>query len=255
MFGLVLGSGSARGLAHIGVIKVLEDMGIKPDIVVGSSMGAIVGGSYASGVEIDEINEIATSLDYKKFIKLVDFAGMKYGIKGKKIENFFRGIVKTRKIEKFPIKFAAVATDLISGKEIILSRGDAPIAMRASGSIPGIFKPVKYKNMILVDGGVVDPVPVKAARLMGAYNMLSVDVNHKIGKMKTKDIGIVPSLMRSIDIMQKSLSKNYDDNVLRLNPDVSEISPFSFMKAKKIIKIGYNVAKKNKKKIKDFLGV
>ncbi|MFQ5640823.1 MAG: patatin-like phospholipase family protein, partial [bacterium] len=178
--GLALGSGSARGLAHIGVIKALDEMGIYVDYVAGTSIGALVGAVYASG-NIETLEDVVLKLDWKKIINLFDIVFPRSGLlDGKKITDFIRQHVKGQNIEDLALPFCAVATDLTTGKEVSLAQGDVIEAIRASISIPGILTPVKKGNMVLVDGGLVNPVPVSEARKMGAEFVIAVDLNHDI---------------------------------------------------------------------------
>ncbi len=159
--GLALGSGAARGLAHIGILKAFEDRKIKPYAITGSSMGALIGGIYASGYPIEKIAEFYMSLDLSVFKRFVDFKISSSGlIGGEKIEELIASITGKRDIEDLDIKFKCVATDLLTGLEIVFDKGDLVKAIRASISFPAIFVPVYYDKMFLVDGGIKNPVPV-----------------------------------------------------------------------------------------------
>lgn len=182
--GLALGSGSARGWAHIGVIKALNEAGIKIDYLAGTSIGAFVGAAYASG-SIDALEEIVLEMDWKKVLFFLDVVFPKSGlIDGKKVSVLIQSIVNGAKLEDLPLPFQAVSTDLGTGAEIILKKGDIIEAVRASISVPGIFSPTMKDNMILVDGGMVNPVPVSVARDMGADFVIAVDLNHDIIEKK-----------------------------------------------------------------------
>lgn len=174
--GLALGSGSARGFAHIGVIHVLEAEGIPIDCIAGTSIGAIVGAIYAAGV-LKDIEEFLEKLDWKKLTLLMDpvlpLSGL---LGGKRIENVFQSLLKDRKIEDFAIPFAAVAADVATGQEVILTTGNAVKAIRASMSLPGIFAPVFHENRFLVDGGIVNPVPVTIMKSLGADVIIAVNL-------------------------------------------------------------------------------
>ena len=183
--GLALGSGSARGWAHIGVIKALAEADVRVDYVAGASIGALVGAVYASG-NINSLEEVVLQLDWKKIVYFFDVVFPKSGlIDGDKVADFIRGHVGERNIEDLPLPFCAVSTDLATGKEIIIKEGDIIEAVRASISVPGIFTPFKKDDMTLVDGGLVNPVPVSAAREMGADFVIAVDLNHDIVVKKT----------------------------------------------------------------------
>jgi NTE family protein len=159
--GIALGSGAARGLAHIGLLKAFEDRKIKPYAITGSSMGALIGGIYASGYPIEKIAEFYLTLDFSIFKKFVDFKISSAGLLGgERIEEFIASIIGNKSFEDLEIKFKCVATDLLTGLEIIFDKGDLVKAIRASISFPAVFVPVYYDKMFLVDGGIKNPVPV-----------------------------------------------------------------------------------------------
>ena len=174
--GLALGSGSARGWAHVGVIRTLEQAGIKPDFVCGTSVGALVGAAYAAG-ELDSFEAWLRELGITGVISLMD-VGMNGGmIKGKRLMDFVRRSFVDRPIEELEVPFAAVATSLHTGAEVWLREGSTVEAVRASIALPGLFTPVMHNGQLLVDGGLVNPVPVSLARAMGADIVIAVDLN------------------------------------------------------------------------------
>ncbi len=178
--GLVLGSGSARGLAHIGVIRAIEEMGIKVDVVAGTSMGALIGAVYASG-RLDALEHAFRNFDWRSIGSLFDPVFPRSGlINGKKIAEFLRTHVPLQSIGELPVPFCAVATDISNGEEVVIREGNLVEAVRASISVPGIFTPVRRDSRILVDGGLVNPVPVDAARALGADLVVAIDLNHEI---------------------------------------------------------------------------
>jgi len=178
--GLALGSGSARGWAHIGVIQALEESGINVDYVAGTSIGALVGAAYAAG-NIDVLRDIALQLNWKQILYFFDIVFPKSGlIDGKKIADFIRNNIQERNIEELSLPFRAVSTDLATGCEVVIHEGDIVDAIRVSISIPGIFTPVTRNGLYLVDGGLVNPVPVSTVREMGADFVIAVDLNHDI---------------------------------------------------------------------------
>jgi NTE family protein len=174
--GLALGSGSARGWSHIGVIRVLERAGISPEIVCGTSIGSLVGAAYAAG-ELDRLQYWVNDLRWQTVVGMLD---LKMGgglIEGSKLINFFRSKFNDQGIEQLPKAFSCVATDLASGREIWLREGSVIDAVRASIALPGLFTPALQDGRLLVDGGLVNPVPVSLCRAMGADIVIAVDLN------------------------------------------------------------------------------
>ena len=165
--GLALGSGSARGWAHIGVIRALEERGVKPDIVCGSSIGALVGAAYASG-KLGELEQWVTGLAWTTVVRLMDLTWRGGLIRGTRLFTLFRTIFEDREIAELPIPYGAIATELNSGRELWLRQGNVLEAVRASCAMPGLFTPVVRDGIVLVDGGLVNPVPVSMCRALGA---------------------------------------------------------------------------------------
>jgi NTE family protein len=174
--GLALGGGSARGWAHIGVIRALEDAGIEPDLVCGTSIGALVGAAYVGG-ELDRLETWVRSLRLQTVVSFLDFSLNGGLIKGDKLIDFFRSHFVDRDIQDMARPFGAVATDLQRGREIWLRKGTVSDAVRASIALPGLFTPVQRDGSWLVDGGLVNPVPVSLCRAMGADLVIAVDLN------------------------------------------------------------------------------
>jgi len=177
--GLALSGGAAKGLAHIGVIKALEETGIQVDFISGSSMGALIGAAYASGIPIDTLEKIAVDTDWKTSAKLFVPGFSTSGlVDGKRVKEFLYTFYGDRKIENLPIPFAATAADISNGKLYVINKGSLLEAVRASISIPIVFTPVKHKDIFLVDGGLVNPVPIDVVREMGADFIIAVHVLH-----------------------------------------------------------------------------
>ncbi len=174
--GLILGSGSARGWSHIGVIQALEEAGIKPDIICGTSIGALVGAAYAAG-EIDIFRKWVLSLNISNVLSFMDIHLNGGVLKGEKLMSFFKKHFMDRNIEELNLPFGSVSTSLTTGNEIWIREGSTVDAVRASIALPGLFTPVIQDQEILVDGGLVNPVPVSLARAMGADFLIAVDLN------------------------------------------------------------------------------
>jgi len=175
--GLALGSGGSRGLAHIGVIKALEENNIPIDFIAGSSIGAMVGGFYAARLSIKKMEEISLETNWRRMFSLVD-PHLKQGlISGEKVKTFIEGYVDGKKIEDCKIPFVAVATDLKTGEIVILNKGEMAQAIRASISIPLVFKPVEIDGKTLADGGLSAPVPVEIVRGMGADIIIAINLD------------------------------------------------------------------------------
>jgi NTE family protein len=177
--GLALGGGSARGWAHIGVIRTLAEAGVVPDMVCGTSVGAFVGAAYVDG-DLDRLEQWARSLKLQAVVGFLDFSLGGGLIKGEKLIEFFRSHFVDIPISELPLPFATVATDLQSGREIWLQAGMVSEAVRASIALPGLFTPVEHEGRWLVDGGLVNPVPVSLCRAMGADLVIAVDLNSDI---------------------------------------------------------------------------
>ena len=179
---VVLGSGAARGLAHIGVLKALEEHHLKPDLIVGSSMGAMIGGAYAAGLNPDQIAEIACRTNWKKVVQILFPKRFRRDglLDGDRVEEFLISLLGEENIENLPKRFACVATDLLTGEEIVLNSGSLINAIRASISFPFLFQPVKIGQNYLIDGGVVNPVPVSVAREMGAHTVIACNVTPSV---------------------------------------------------------------------------
>ena len=183
--GLALGSGSARGWSHVGVIRVLERAGIAPDVVCGTSIGALVGAVYAAG-ELDRFEPWIKSLTWQQVLGLMDFRMRGGGlIAGGKLVDFFTQRFADEGIERLPKAFGCVATDLSTGREVWLRQGPVIDAVRASIALPGLFQPIEREGRLLLDGGMVNPVPVSLCRAMGADIVIAVDLNWNLMRRRT----------------------------------------------------------------------
>lgn len=181
--GLALGAGAARGMAHLGVLRELEKAGLAPDVVAGTSIGALVGGMYAAG-KLDRLTEVALGLDWKQIARyFVEISFPRSGlIEGNKLTALLAEIVGEVELTELALPFRAVTTNLMTGEEVVISDGDLVEAIRASIAVPGIFTPARRGDDLLVDGGLVNPVPVSVCRTMGAERIIAVDLNY--GRVK-----------------------------------------------------------------------
>ena len=275
--GLVLGGGGARGASHVGVLKVLEENHIPIDYIVGTSMGAIVGGLYASGMSPGEIEENFKSVDWgdlftdrlsekelsfrnkgdrRKFIDLE--LGLKNGkivfpkgiISGHKLSFLLKSMVSpaatTKNFDLLPIPFRAIATDIETGEEVILKYGNLAEAIRASMSIPGVFTPVEIDGRILVDGGAINNLPIDIARQMGADIIIAVDVGMPLAKRDELDSAL-DITMQVIGIMTQ---QNVDEQIAQMRqkdilirPDLGHITTADFSKVAETISLGEEKAR------------
>lgn len=236
--GLALGSGGVRGFAHIGVIKVLKENNIPIDYVVGSSIGAIIGGLYCHGEDIEIIEKDVISLDLKKIASFLDPCIKKGLLHGNKIIDYLKSFVGDVKIEDLKIPFAAVATDYKNGEPVVFERGRLIDAVRASMSVPIAFKPVENQEKIYIDGAFSLPVPVEVVRKMGADIVIAVnlDGNYIFDKQKLKYGDLV---MNGLNLLRYQLSKaNANDANIVLTPKVTGILWFDMLSTKKAITAG-----------------
>jgi NTE family protein len=201
--GLALGGGAARGFAHIGVIKALEAQGIVPDIVVGTSAGAVVGSLYSSGLSGFELQKIALDIDESQ---IGDWSLPDRGVfKGEALQNFINRAVANRPLEKLPRSFAVAATDLKSGEAALFRSGNTGMAVRAASAVPGVFQPVNINGRDYVDGGLVSPIPVRAARGLGADFVIAVDIS--VNPRDARTANTFDVLLQTFAIMGQSIGR------------------------------------------------
>ncbi|MGG1678830.1 patatin-like phospholipase family protein [Neobacillus sp. NRS-1170] len=245
--GLALGSGGARGFAHLGVIMALKEAGIPIHLIAGSSMGALVASFYGAGIDLDRLFKISTAFKRKYFL---DFTVPKMGlISGKKVKEFIRLFTHGKNIEELSIPIGIVATDLLTGEKVVFKQGAVAEAVRASISIPGIFVPEKYNGRIFVDGGVSDRVPVSVAKEMGADIVIAVDVSRV--KRNAEITSIYDVIMQSIDIMQAEIVNSREiAATIMIRPPVENYSSRAFTNIEEIIKMGEEETKKHLHQIK-----
>lgn len=200
----VLGGGGARGFAHTGVLKVLDDAGIRADLVVGTSAGSLVGALYAGGLRNDELVQTALAVQREQ---LVDFVFPNRGfVEGERLQAYINKTLGGRLIEQLEVPFVAVATDLRSGRLVAFNRGDAGMAVRASCSVPVVFQPTTIEGREYVDGGLASPVPVRVARELGADLVIAVDVSRQ--PSDRSDLGSTTALLsHAFVIMEHSIAQ------------------------------------------------
>jgi len=203
---LVLGGGGARGFAHIGVLRVLEQEKIPIDLVVGTSVGSLIGALYASEPNTFELEWKAFQITKEDLFDFSFFSAATGPVKGEAIQAFVRANVKVLDIEKFPLPFVAIAADLNTGDRVELDRGSVVDAVRASVSIPGVFTPYRLGKRMLVDGGVVANVAVDVARARGADIVIASDITQKVVDYSVGDV--VSIIMQSINIMMGEMAKS-----------------------------------------------
>ena len=201
--GLALSSGGARGSAHLGVLKVLEAEGIVPDVIVGSSMGAEVGGTYAAGIPLAELESHWRSASFGRAVRLlfptIPWSGWS---SGRELVRFLRSLLGDRRIEDLPKTFAAIATNLESGTLHSITSGSLVEAIRASLSVPGLFTPVWIDGHLLIDGGVSNPMPVDVARDLGADVVIAVDVLVDPSEVQISGIPALLSRERNLGLVK-----------------------------------------------------
>lgn len=251
--GIALGGGMARGFAHIGILKVLIDNGIKPDYIAGTSVGAVIGGVYAVNEDIYEAEKHAMSLDRKRLRSIMSISHFPAGIvQGKKLEKYISEMVGSRLFSDLKVPLRVTAVDLNSGDEIVIHRGDVAKAIRASCAFPSIFPPVKYGDTLLVDGGVKNPVPSDIVRDMGADMVIAINLSQVEQRAYTPKVNFIRNFSRNLDIVQHLLAsyrKGHADIIL--TPSFGQLSGFAFDKADVFIKIGEEIAKENLVKIRE----
>jgi NTE family protein len=194
---LVLSGGSLRGFAHLGVLKVLEAHGLSPDLVVGTSAGSIVGGLYASGLDLDQLAQAAGSVTF-------DLSAAWTGAAGSPVHDLMAQHAKARRIEQFPMGFAAVAADIQRGCVAVFNGGDVAVAVQASSAMPGVFKPTEIAGRNYADGGLVSPLPVRVARALGAQRVIAVNVTFDPHESKLS--GTIDRLFQTMLVLVRTLA-------------------------------------------------
>ncbi len=286
--GLALGSGSARGWAHIGVIQALEDMGVRPDVVAGTSIGALVGGAYVSG-ELKSFGEWVRTLTTRDVFSLMDFTFSGGVVKGEKLFGYFGRMHSNPNIEDLQQRFVTVATDMKSGREVWISKGPVLDAARASCALPGLFSPFQHRGRWMLDGGLVNPVPVSAARAFGADVVIAINLNaqlvgahlsrqrppedHEGGNAEDRSLwqkmtdyfssggndspGFFDVVASSVNIMQDRITRSRmagDPPEVTLIPLLEDFALMDFHRAGEAIDEGYRLVERHAGDIRAWLG-
>ncbi len=263
--GLALGGGAARGIAHIGILEVLEREGIPRDLIADSSAGALVGALYAQGKKPAEIKEIALKLDWRKRLRLIDLALPNTGfIGGRRLKDLVKSITGDIDFKDLRVPLSCVATDILSGEEVVLSEGSVLEAVRASVSLPVIFTAVKREGRYLVDGGLVNQVPVSVARQMGADIVIAVNVlphlEQRAAKLhrrkkdgQEKKPGLFDVISQTINISPGLLESSLGGADATIEPILPEGSGSDFSLFDEYIRCGQEQAEKTLPQIKKLL--
>ncbi len=242
---LVLGGGAARGFAHVGVIRALEQEKIPIDIIVGTSVGSLIGAIYASDINSFELEWTAFALekdDVFDYGIMSAFTGMGLA-KGDKLEEFVKKKITVANIEDLKLQFAAVATDLNRGKRVVLDRGSVARAVRASSAIPGVFNPVDHQGKLLVDGGVMDNIPISVAREKGADIVIAVDISENVTNFNLTNL--VDVMLQSVNIMfSENVGYKKKDADVLITPAVGNVGMLDFTQKKRCMQAGIEAAQK-----------
>ncbi|HEY3400125.1 MAG TPA: patatin-like phospholipase family protein [Geothrix sp.] len=242
---LVLGGGAARGFAHVGVIRALEQEKIPIDMVVGTSVGSLIGAIYAADVSSFDLEWTAFQLekeDLFDFGVLNAVTGMGFA-RGDKLEAWVKSHIKTANIENLKIPFAAVATDLNWGYKVVLDNGSVARAIRASAAIPGVFQPVQHQGKILVDGGVVDNIPISVAKAKGADIVIAVDISGNVGNANiTNLVGVTLQATNIMFALNVEQSKKGAD-ILITPAGIGDIGMLDFTQKKRCMQAGIEATK------------
>ncbi len=257
--GLALGSGGARGVAHIGFLQALEEAGIHADYVSGCSMGAIVGACYCAGVPMQTVLEKVLALRLSKIASInlspIRANGLFRINKARKLLEEYLGADLTFKQLKIP--FYCVATDIVSGRTVKLSRGNVIDAVIASSSIPAIFSPQERGDMLLVDGGVLERVPVKGLKKMGAEVVVAVDVLGNLPATRPRPTNLIASVLRYIDVIDTRITHHHKRTVRSINlwlePELGDMDQYQIKNLKFAYEKGYELGKAHVEEIAKLL--
>ena len=249
--GLALGAGSARGLAHLGVLKAFEESEIDINYLGGTSMGSIIGGFYAVGLDFDMLERLAVNL---KWDHLTDITVPRRGlIAGNKVRDFFELLTHKKTFDQLDIPFVTVATDIERGEEVIIKEGLVADALRASMSIPGIYVPYELEGRLLVDGALLTRVPVSSVRELGADIVIGVEVSQNVIRGGGVN-NIFDVIMNSVDIMQQEIAEHKNTGAdLLIIPEVAHIPSRGLDHAQECIDLGYQAVQKLLPKVENLI--
>ncbi len=239
--GLALSGGATHGAAHIGILQVFEREGIRPDFVAGTSAGALVGSAYCAGVPLDELEKLFVSMDWPTLVKI----SLKKPLAlfdTQPMEEFIKKHMGDCEFKDLELPFAAICCDIVTGERIVIDKGPVAPAVRASAAIPGLFSPVEIGDRLLVDGGVVDNLPVEQVRAMGAKFVIGCDVSSR-GKTIKRPENPFENIMAMINIMQGHSSRiNADACECYIKPNLSQFSSWSFTDSASMLEEGRKAA-------------
>ena len=254
--GLALGGGGARGVVHIGFLKALEEEGIEPYCISGTSMGAVVGGAYACGISPDQLHEIVLKL---KMIDIVDPSAIPFTrlslLRSKKLQKLFLKYLGEKTFDDLKMPFSCTAVDLYNEKLYVFNSGSIAKAVRASSCIPGVFRPVEHEGMLLVDGGVLCRVPVREAKQLGADVVVAIDAIKNTADPVTAIPNLVSMLLRVFDTVDNALvrrlraDEDYPCDLL-LEPEMDGVSQYDVKNVGAAYDEGYKLGKDNAEKIR-----
>jgi len=268
--GVALSGGGARGLSHIGVLEVLDDIGVKISAVSGCSMGAIVGAAYCAGVDLKEIEKFINSTDWKSFLLFSVFSLSKSGIiNDRKVDEVFKKFLGDKTFKDCRREFCCVTVDILSGRKVVLKDGILREAVRASISIPGIFPPVFKNESFLVDGGIVEPLPTESIKELGVNFIIASSIIFesdgfsagagKKADLKDKEIkklSIQTIIDRSMSIMHRQMVKSYLSSThIVIEPKIGDFGFFDFARGRQIIEAGRKAAVEKIPEIKRILRI
>lgn len=252
--GLALGSGGPKGLAHIGVIKVLEENNIPIDFIAGSSIGAMIGGFYAASKDVKQVEKIALNTNWRLILSLIDISLRQGLLGGEKVKNFIESHIDKIHFKDLKIPLSVVVTDLKSGEAVVINKGEVASAIRASVSFPLVFKPIEEENKLLADGGLSLPVPVEVAKKMGAELIIAVNLDADYftnGNNQNINFGFYRVANNSINLLRHHLASwNIQNADVVVNPRLGRIHWNKFLDGKNIILAGEEAMKEHIESIK-----